>query len=293
MERFSGQRLRFTKGHGTENDFVLLYDPEGFMPPSQSLVRFLCDRRAGVGGDGLIRAVKTENLPEGEGYAPGTWFMDYWNADGSVSEMCGNGVRVFAAFLEREAGAHLAEGLLIGTRAGQRTVTSLGGGRYAVGMGQWSIPYAQHGADSTVIAPGVGPRPGLSVDVGNPHTVVALSTMDELTALDLTAPPRVEPAPEFGSNVEFVVPLGESLVGGERRGVVRMRVHERGSGETKSCGTGAVATALAVRLWAGQGAPDVWDVQVPGGTVTVRIVGEHSILEGPAVLVAEGSVAIP
>lgn len=293
MERFSGQRLRFTKGHGTENDFVLMYDPEGLTPPSTSLVRFLCDRRAGVGADGLIRAVKAENLPEGAGYPPGTWFMDYWNSDGTLSEMCGNGVRVFAAFIEREAGINLVSGAMIGTRAGQRTVTALGGGRYAVGMGEWLIPFAEHGADSTVITPGVGPRPGLSVDVGNPHTVVALSSVDELASLDLTAPPRVEPAPEFGSNVEFVVPLGEQLVGSERRGVVTMRVHERGSGETRSCGTGAVATALAVRLWAGPSAPTVWDVNVPGGTVTVRIQGPHTVLEGPAVLVAEGSVAIP
>lgn len=288
----SVSRLRFTKGHGTENDFVMLFDPRGEIDLNAELVRDLCDRRAGIGADGVIRAVQSSHLAAGAGFAPDTWFMDYWNSDGSLSEMCGNGARVFAAFLEREAGVNLTGRVVIGTRGGAKTITSLGGGAYAVGMGPWRILEKDDAADAIVAARGSVPRPGLSVDVGNPHTVVAMASQDELEALDLTAPPRVDPAPPQGSNVEFVVPLGESEASGERRGVLRMRVHERGSGETRSCGTGAVAAALAVRAWAGPAALDVWDVQVPGGVVTVRIANDHTVLEGPAVLVADGEIAI-
>ncbi|WP_062301354.1 diaminopimelate epimerase [Demequina subtropica] len=282
--------LAFTKGHGTRNDFVLLFDPHGEVDLTPEAVRFLCDRRAGIGGDGVIRAVRAGALDAGAGFGPATWFMDYWNADGTTSEMCGNGARVFGAFLEAEAGEDLAGGLEFGTRGGARTVTSLGGGRYAIGMGAYRVGDATDGFDSEVAARGLDPvRPALSVDMGNPHHVVALGEVDELEALDLTVAPEVRPVPPHGTNVEFAVALGHA---GER-GRVRMRVHERGSGETMSCGTGACAVALAMRTWAGAGAPDVWDVEVPGGEVTVRIEGGTTTLEGPAVLVASGTVALP
>jgi diaminopimelate epimerase len=285
--------MHFTKGHGTENDFILFMDPDGEVELTSAAVRFLCDRRAGIGADGVIRAVRAAHLEAGAGLPPQTWFMDYWNADGSLSEMCGNGARVFAAFLEREAGEDFSVGVTVGTRGGERRLTSLGEGNYAVDMGAWQVPYAHDGADARVKAVGISPRPGLSVNVSNPHTVVALATQAELTALDLTQAPRVEPEPPHGTNVEFVVPLGEVTVDGERRGVVRMRVHERGSGETRSCGTGAVAAALAVRAWGGEAAPWVWDVQIPGGVVVVRVAPDTAVLEGPAVLVATGEVTLP
>ncbi len=286
--------LAFTKGHGTENDFVLLFDPHGDLDLSPSLVRFLCDRRAGIGGDGVIRAIRAGALDAGAGLEPATWFMDYWNADGSTSEMCGNGARVFGAFLAAEAGEDLAGGLEFGTRGGPRTVTALGGGRYAIGMGRYVVGDATAGFASEVAARGLDPvRPALSVDMGNPHHVVALPDVDELRGLDLTEAPRVHPVPPHGTNVEFAVALGHAEVDGESRGRVRMRVHERGSGETRSCGTGACAVALAMRTWAGAGAPDVWDIEVPGGLVTVRIKGETTVLEGPAVLVATGEVDAP
>ena len=282
--------LRFTKGHGTENDFVLLFDEHGETEPTPAMVRFLCDRRAGLGGDGLIRAVRAGGLDAGAGFPADAWFMDYWNSDGTTAQMCGNGVRVFARFLEREAGVDLTEGLEIGTRAGTRTVTSLGEGRYRVGMGVWNL-----GPDDAVVAAHgmTPPRPAQQVDMGNPHHVVALASVEELAALDLHAAPAVEPIPPEGTNVEFVVALGTSEVDGVERGRVRMRVHERGVGETRSCGTGACAAALAVRAWAGPGAPDVWDVEVPGGVVTVRVDGEKTTLEGPAVLVADGDIMLP
>lgn len=286
--------LAFAKGHGTENDFVLLFDERGEIDLTPGLVRFLCDRRAGLGADGVIRAVRAGAIEAGAGFDAQTWFMDYWNSDGSLSEMCGNGVRVFARFLEGKAGLDLRGGLTIGTRAGARTVTALGDGRYAAGMGQWTLGDARDGFDVEVGARGLQhARPGLSVDVGNPHHVVALASADELEALDLSTAPIVSPAPPGGSNVEFAVALGGEVVDGVTRGRVRMRVHERGSGETRSCGTGACAVALAMRSWAGAGAPDVWDVEVPGGMLTVRVLGDRTTLEGPAVIVAEGVVKLP
>jgi len=301
--------LAFTKGHGTENDFVLLFDERGEIELTPDSVRFLCDRRAGIGADGVIRAMRVGALPPGtvaqqRSVDALTWFMDYWNSDGSFAEMCGNGARVFGAFLEAEAGVDLREGLTILTRGGPRIVTALGHGRYSVGMGPWSLGSEADAAsraatelpaafDSTVQARGLQPaRPALSVDVGNPHRVVALASVAELEALDLTVAPEVSPVPADGSNVEFAVTLGGAVVEGRPHGRVRMRVHERGSGETRSCGTGACAVALAVRSWAGQGAPDIWDVEVPGGMVTVRVVGDHTTLEGPAVLVARGTVEL-
>ena len=287
--------LRFTKGHGTQNDFVLFLDEHGDNPLSAAEVRYVCDRRAGLGADGVIRAVRAGALADGAGFAPDMWFMDYINADGTSAEMCGNGARVFAAFLERDAGVDLSQPVVIGTRAGERTVSSLGEGRYAVGMGAWRIPHAAASVDCDVRVAGLGePRPGLNIDVGNPHTVIAVVTEAELDAADLTRPPEVSPAPPYGTNVELVVPLGETTAEGqERRGHVRMRVHERGSGETRSCGTGACAVALAVRTWAGEGAPLVWDVDVPGGRLTVRITPDDTVLEGSAVLVADGSIELP
>jgi diaminopimelate epimerase len=307
-------RLHVTKGHGTENDFVLLDDRDGELDLSATLVRALADRHAGVGGDGVIRLVESSRVPEGVAVLAADpsarWFMDYRNADGSVAEMCGNGVRVFAAYLEQLGlwdpfGGELA----VGTRAGVRwvrqipaaagTASAHDGPWYAVDMGRWSLPggdrAVEAGYDAEVEVAGLAEvRPALCVDVGNPHTVLALAGQAELEAADLTRTPAVVPVPPHGTNVELVVPLGEEIgPDGTVVGRVRMRVHERGVGETRSCGTGACAAALAVRAWAGDGAPDVWLVEVPGGTVRVSVLpGGHVELAGPAVLVADADVVL-
>jgi diaminopimelate epimerase len=273
--------LPFTKGHGTENDFVLLFDERGEIDLSPSLVRALCDRHSGIGADGVLRAVRARHIDNGRVFAPETWFMDYRNADGTTAEMCGNGARVFVAYLEREAGEDATEGIVIATRGGPHTVTALGDSRYSVDMGTWRLD-ADGGPDVSVR--GWNPRPAVSVNMTNPHAVVAALTLDELAAADLSVAPLVDPTPPAGVNVELVVPL--TLDGA--RGRLRMRVHERGVGETRSCGTGACAAALAARSWSGDSAPDVWDVEVPGGVVVVRIADGRTVLEGPAVLVADG-----
>lgn len=306
--------LRFTKGHGTQNDFVLLADTRGDLELTADHVRRLADRRAGIGGDGVIRLAPTAALARaGEAVADrvlaeepaAIWFMDYRNADGSVAQMCGNGVRVFTAFAEQLGLADLDDGqeLALGTRAGVRRVRKEPGGWYAVDMGPWALPggdaAAARGADAAVLVRGWdAPRPALSVDMGNPHTVVALARASELAEADLTRAPEVDPLPPEGTNVELVVPLAETVdPDGRAVGHVRMRVHERGVGETQSCGTGACAAALAVRTWAAAGAdgpvPDVWEVEVPGGLVRVRLLdGGHVELAGPAELVFSGETEL-
>ncbi|MEE2569484.1 diaminopimelate epimerase [Pseudarthrobacter sp. J64] len=296
--------LEFAKGHGTGNDFVLVADPSGAHTITAGQVAALCDRHRGIGADGLIRAVPSRFLPEGEAllatHPEAEWFMDYRNGDGSLSEMCGNGVRVFIHFLRTEGLISLADGeaITIGTRGGIKTVVRTGND-YAVDMGPWEFIYPGEAAakamDSTVAADGLFvPRPALSVSMGNPHTVVALAELSELSATRLWEAPAVEPVPAHGTNVEFVVP-SEPLVK-DGVGSITMRVHERGVGETQSCGTGACAAAVAIRHWAGAGAPDAWQVHVPGGVVGVKFFPgaeghEHVELSGPAVIVAKGQLS--
>ncbi|MBD8079226.1 diaminopimelate epimerase [Cellulosimicrobium arenosum] len=296
-------RTRFTKGHGTRNDFVLLADTKGELDLTPELVRALADRRGGIGGDGVIRLVPTAHVPEAHRVLAedphAIWFMDYRNADGSVAEMCGNGVRVFAALAERLGLVNLADGaeLAVGTRAGVKHVRKEADGWYAVDMGTWFLPGGRpaldDGHDAAVVVHGWDvPRPALNVDLGNPHTVLAVAREDVLAGADLSRAPVVEPTPAHGTNVELVVPLGEAeAADGTIVGRVRMRVHERGVGETPSCGTGACAAALAVRVWGGPDAPDTWLVEVPGGTVRVRALpGDHVELAGPAELVYSGEI---
>jgi diaminopimelate epimerase len=300
----------FAKGHGTENDFVLVPDPDGEREITPDQVALLCDRHAGIGGDGLIRVVRTAALPPAEGPtstgpddptdgpAP-EWFMDYRNADGSVAEMCGNGLRVFVAYLEHLGLVRLADGdrIRVATRAGVKVVRR-DGDLYAADLGPWRLVGGEAavaaGHDTLVTVAGEPTNlPGLSVDVGNPHVVVALPDAERLVRADLTTPPDVDPAPVDGANVELVVPLPDSDATG---GHLAMRVHERGVGETRSCGTGAVAAVLAARAWAGTTAPDVWRVDVLGGRLRVTVpagrtlAGDTVELAGPAVIVADGAL---
>jgi len=287
------QTIAFTKGHGTGNDFVIVPYPDGALDLSDDQVAVLCDRRFGIGGDGILRVVRAASIAEGaEAAAAGAeWFMDYRNADGSKAEMCGNGVRVFVRYLVDVGWVDLDAGpLAVGTRAGVKTVTRSERG-YEVDLGAWRVD------ESEVLVRtrgGGAPRPGVGIDVGNPHVVVALPDEAELEGLDLAVQPLLSPELPHGANIEFVVP-SDPLVR-EGVGTIRMRVFERGVGETLSCGTGVAAAALAVRHWAGPAAPDRWVVDVPGGTLGVRmpeVDGErHVLLSGPATLVYTGEVTL-
>jgi diaminopimelate epimerase len=256
-----------------------------------SEVALLADRRAGIGGDGVIRVVPTALAAEESvraQAAQATWFMDYRNADGSTAEMCGNGSRVFAAYLRRE-GLETASEFAIATRAGTKHVRLEPDGLIAVNLGPWRFAdpadAGDDGIDALVHLKGHEPFSAVSLDLGNPHTVVALPEAVDLNSLDLTVAPVVNPAPPQGTNVEFVRPHG--------LGHLSMRVHERGVGETRSCGTGACAAALATRFWAGEGAPDVWTVDVPGGRLRVTALpGQQVELAGPAALVADGVTSL-
>jgi diaminopimelate epimerase len=264
--------LRFAKGHGTENDFVVLPDPDGALRLDAELVRALCDRRAGLGADGVLRVVRAAAVPEAAD-PDARWFMDYRNADGSIAEMCGNGIRLFGRYLVH---AGLAEpgALRIATRAGVKTVTVPAAGDVVVDMG----PPAFTGESVATLAG--RPYAGVAVSMGNPHLVCATDT--PVAELDLTVAPEYD-AGTFpdGVNVELVNVVAD--------GHVRMRVHERGVGETRSCGTGACAVgAVALRV-AGHATGTV-AVDVPGGRVLVTVTGETSLLAGPAVVVAEGTL---
>lgn len=283
----STRSLEVIKAHGTGNDFVVLIDPDDDVSLSDADVQRLCDRHTGIGGDGMLRAVRTTDNPEAE------WFMDYRNADGSLAEMCGNGIRVFVDQLIRHGLVSLPSGdaLPVLTRGGVRDVTASAGGNYQVDLGRWEL----HGGEHHVGARGLDvARPALGISLPNPHAVVILAEEEELDRLDLSSAPDVQPEPAGGINVEFVVPR-EPLVD-DGVGRIRMRVFERGVGETLSCGTGAAAAALAARHFVGESAPHQWQVTVPGGNLGVRMFptedGEHVGLSGPATEVFRTKVTI-
>jgi diaminopimelate epimerase len=288
--------LHFTKGHGTGNDFVLFADPNGEIELDADAIAGIADRHFGVGADGVIRVVRSSRLAAGADALAddptAEWFMDYHNADGSPAEMCGNGISVFGSFLIENGLVDLAvgESIAVGTRGGVRDLTRTAEG-FEVDLGPFVILDGE--AKVSAVELHVA-RPGLPIGVGNPHVVVALADDEELDAIDLSHAPVVTPTPPDGANVEFVVPADPLVVDGVGR--VRMRVHERGSGETLSCGTGAAAAALAIRHWAGANAPDEWRVEVPGGVVGVRVFatsdGDHVALSGPAELVYRGNLSI-
>ena len=281
--------LRFLKGHGTENDFVIVPDLDGLIDLGPAQVARLCDRRAGIGGDGLLRVVRSAAHPEAVRMAAeAEWFMDYRNADGSVAEMCGNGVRVFARYLVLAGLA--AEGeLAVATRAGVRRVRIApdgpqGPGAVTVTMGRAEFP----GPDRIEVAVGGRSWPALNVNMGNPHAVAFVE--DLAHAGNLYSAPPVTPADAYpsGVNVEFVVDRGP--------GHVAMRVHERGSGETRSCGTGACAVMVAAARRDGldpavTGRPAGYLVDLPGGRLEITELVDGTVeMTGPAVILAEGVV---
>ncbi len=261
---------------------MVVPDLDGALALTPQLVRALCERHAGIGADGVLRVVRCENDPEAKDMAlDAPFFMDYRNADGSIAQMCGNGIRVVMRYLQR---ANLVElDAAVATRGGVKRVRTSGDGDVTVEMGQPLIP-----ADRPVVT-AAHHRPvtaGASVLMPNPHVVVWIDDLDALAALDLSEPPNVQPPLPDGQNVEFAVRV--------RPRHLVMRVHERGVGETRSCGTGICAVVVAAlsgdsasgATAMGDGQP--WRVDVPGGTchVTWRPDGEV-LLTGPAVILGE------
>ncbi|MFJ9951957.1 diaminopimelate epimerase [Kitasatospora sp. NPDC091207] len=282
--------LPFLKGHGTQNDFVIVPDPDGLLTIGPEAVAALCDRRAGIGGDGLLRVVRSAADPVAADQADrAEWFMDYRNSDGSIGEMCGNGVRVFARYLV-EAGLAGSGELAVATRAGVRRVRvgedAEDGtpGAVTVDMGRAVLP----GPDGIEVAVGERRWPARNVNMGNPHAVAFVDSLDQ--AGDLLSAPLTSPAGVYpqGVNVEFVVDRGPRHVA--------MRVHERGSGETRSCGTGACAVAVAAARRDGvdpavTGEPVTYTVDVLGGRLMITEYPDGRVEKtGPAVIVARGEL---
>lgn len=311
-----------TKAHGTGNDFILVPDFAGTLDLPAESVASVCDRHFGIGADGLIRVARTASVPEmadvARDFPEAEWFMDYRNADGSIAQMCGNGLRVFVHYLRVQGVIDLKPGrsVTVATRGGVKAV-SFDGAVYTIDMGEYGLPRGDAGDDTRVAVPGVGERPALSVTMPNPHTVVLLDSAEELAAARLTEAPQYDPVPPEGTNLELVVaePGDRVSLGGQvdfadqtssggqanraDQGLADqsvspshpalMRVLERGVGETLACGTGTCAAALAVLLSRGEREGEV-QLRSPGGPLTVRIEGGRAFLTGPAVLVAEFSL---
>lgn len=261
--------VEFAKGHGTRNDFVLLVDRDGLLDLSPTDVAAICDRRSGIGADGILRAVAADRVPEWDGPG-GIWFMDYRNADGSIAEMCGNGLRVFLRHLAEQGLVDDTADVPIATRAGLRTGRFLRDGRISTTMGPVTT-----GDPVTIALPGHA-WTATSANVGNPHAVVRLGSEGELAGLDLGTAPTWTPLEAYpdGVNVEFYVQRTADRI--------HLRVHERGVGETPSCGTGVVAAA-AVACPGGR-----CIVRVLGGELEVDLTGPEAVLTGPAVIIASG-----
>jgi diaminopimelate epimerase len=274
-----GRGIRYTKGHGAENDFVIIEDVDAVFDPGAAWVAAVCDRRAGIGADGLLRVVPTKAVPGYEADAgQADWFMDYRNADGSIVQMCGNGVRVFARYLVEQGLAEPGR-FGIATRSGVKSVVvPEDGGDITVGMGRavWPEDRAEVLVDGEWL-------PSVNVDMGNPHAVVFVS--DVAQAGPLTQLPRLRPAEVYpeGVNVEFVAARGPRQID--------MRVFERGVGETRACGTGACAAMVAAARRDGAAPGTAYEVRLPGGVLSIVEHEDGEIeMTGPAVLVARGEL---
>lgn len=256
------KRIAFVKGHGTGNDFIVIPDEANELELSPHYIRRICDRHFGIGADGVLHALKQD----------GTWFMDYRNADGSIAEMCGNGIRVFAEYLFRE---NLIESNAeIITRAGVKDVSRVSENLWAVQMG------APHISESSTEVEYCGSQfNARAINVGNPHRVVVLSSL-----ADLPVELRWDDAPPVqgeGFNLEFYEIIAP--------GSLRMRVLERGVGETLSCGTGVCAVAFDYFTTTGLTS---CEVRVPGGVLQVERKVDEIVLIGPVELIADGFVEL-
>lgn len=268
MDNHVNKPIIATYGHGTHNDFLIIFDADDELIVSPEQVAKMCNRNSGIGADGMIRIIKSD----------GKWFMDYRNADGSIAEMCGNGIRVMARYLVVKG--HQREGIFaIDTRAGIKHLRVPAVDDISVNMGK----VYDEGEAISAIANGAIYE-GFNINVGNPHAVVFTPDLSTLGSLEIA--PTVSPADSYpeGVNVEFVELMGNQEA--------KMRVHERGSGETQSCGTGTCAVALAATMKTGQSLPSRWVIYPPGGRLVVDIDGHsNATLTGPALLVEDHDVS--
>ena len=268
--------VQFAKGHGTGNDFVLIPDVEGQLKIDETQVAALCDRRFGIGADGVLRVVPSNHVDVPAEMREGTyWFMDYRNSDGSIAEMCGNGARVFAKYL-RDTGLVDVNDFVIGTRGGPRKVHIGSNGLVSIEMGSVHISVA----DSAQVSLAGQTWPATPATAPNPHAVAFVTSLSELDDIEASTVTPESAFPE-GANIEFVEVISPTSIA--------MEVNERGSGRTLSCGTGACAAA-AVHRQAAAASSETITVSVAGGEVSVEFRGAETWLTGPAEIVARGEL---
>jgi len=266
--------LHLTKHHGAGNDFLVLVDdarptdarptPADSIPVDPTLVRALCDRRFGVGADGVIRVTPSK------GEADLT--MELWNADGSVAEMSGNGIRCLAqAAVEQKLVTPPT--FTVSTLAGIRTIEYFPGDEPGAAVASVDMGKAVLGPDQPQQ---FGDRRARQVDMGNPHLVLLGPDLSQVDVADLGQ--RLQGVHTGGINVEFIS-VGPGV------DAITLRVWERGVGETEACGTGSCAAAAAARSWGLVG--ETVDVHNPGGTLQVTLGLDSVRLKGPVRKVAE------
>lgn len=288
-------RYDFAKLHGAGNDFVMIEDMADEVAFTQDEVKSICDRHFGVGADGVI-VVKPSPRPECAAY------MDYYNSDGTKAQMCGNGVRCFAKFLVDRGIADAAQGSFVAdTLSGPKPISfelAADGtlARATVDMGApileplqvpTTLPATETQYGSVVLEEaldlGDDELSFTCVSMGNPHAVTFVD--EEGLSLVQTLGPKAETCEAFpeNANIEFAHVEGETI---------RMRVWERGCGETLACGTGACATAVAAHI-AGR-APRKVTLELLGGTLQIewREGDGHVLMTGPAAQSFTGSFEI-
>lgn len=247
--------MKFLKMEGLGNDFVVLEGPQEI---SAGRVVAWCDRRRGIGADGVLVVT-----PLGDDRVK----MEYWNADGSAAEMCGNGLRCVAR-LAYDRGWVGSDVFTVVTTVGEREARV--GSEVTVQVGM-PVP----NREESIEVAGLTAR---EIDVGNPHAVVFVDDPGAVPVPELGMRMGTDPAFPRGANIEFAAVRGENLI--------ELRVWERGVGETLACGTGAAAAAaVAHRL----GRVDsTTTVRLPGGDLLVTLDERGAWLTGPANYVFEG-----
>ncbi|WP_226469441.1 diaminopimelate epimerase [Luteimonas panaciterrae] len=275
----SATTLRFTKMHGAGNDFVVL-DLRARTAPSPELCRALADRHTGVGCDQILTIEAPRTAQAAAAYR-------IWNSDGSTSQQCGNGARCIAAWLLRD-GAASGERFSLDSPAGTHDVDVLGDGRYRIAMGiprfaPEIVPMRGFGETRDIyeaeLSDGERVHFG-AVSMGNPHAVIEVDDIDHAPVARLG--PALQASPWFPESVN----VGFAQVVARDR--IRLRVYERGAGETLACGSGACAAA-AVLMRRGRIDRDVV-VALPGGDLRISWPDDAAqvAMAGPAAFVFEG-----
>jgi diaminopimelate epimerase len=262
--------INFYKYHGAGNDFIMINNLDGDINLKPDYIKSVCDRHFGVGSDGLILIEKSDKAD---------CFMNYYNSDGTLAEMCGNGIRCVAKFFLEQTDSDLKE-LSIDTRAGIKKIIKNSDDTYSVNMG---MPIFEHDDFPN----GVLNLEGLEmecVSMGNPHAVVIVDSLNNFNIK--TIGPEIENDYHFPRkiNVEFVEKIDDTNY--------KVKVWERGCGETLACGTGACAifAILSLPTRQGLGGKEI-TLEFPGGKLYVsKNHEENIILRGPATFVFKGGI---